>query len=86
MPFIQSYKGLITIHIVTIRRLGATYGPNIRRWMDTKRKANLGQCFIAIDPECFAPGFETSMSDLMSYLRHMEPVSQKIFSISSEIF
>lgn len=54
---------------------GATYGPNIRRWMDTKRQANLGQCFIAIDPECFAPGFETRLADLMSYLRNMEPVS-----------
>lgn len=53
---------------------GATYGPNIRRWMDTKRKANLGQCFIAVDPECFAPGFQTRMSDLMAHLRNMEPV------------
>lgn len=53
---------------------GATYGPNIRRWMDTTRQADLGQCFIAVDPDCFAPGFQTRMSDLMSHLRHMEPV------------
>jgi LDH2 family malate/lactate/ureidoglycolate dehydrogenase len=54
--------------------------------MDTKRKANLGQCFIAVDPECFASGFETRLSDLMSHLRHMEPVSEEILSISSGIF
>nr|CAH0101114.1 unnamed protein product [Daphnia galeata] len=72
----SGYKGYGLAALVEIFcgiSAGATYGPNIRRWMDTKRKANLGQCFIAIDPECFAPGFETRMSDLMSYLRHMEP-------------
>lgn len=74
-----------------IQSVGATYGPNIRRWMDTKRKADLGQCFIAVDPECFAPGFQIRMSDLMSYLRHMEPVGYSIANcliavVSFEIF
>nr|CAD7395862.1 unnamed protein product [Timema cristinae] len=36
-------------------------------------KVNLGQCFIAVDPECFAPGFQGRMSDLLGYLRGMEP-------------
>lgn len=60
--------------VLTLNYLGATYGPNIRRWMNTTRKANLGQCFIAVDPDCFAPGFQERMSDLMSYLRKMDPV------------
>nr|CAD7442096.1 unnamed protein product [Timema bartmani] len=54
---------------------GSLYGPNVRRWMQTTSgdSVNLGQCFIAIDPECFAPGFQGRMSDLLGYLRGMEP-------------
>ncbi|XP_069681972.1 uncharacterized oxidoreductase YjmC-like [Periplaneta americana] len=56
---------------------GATFGPNIRRWMEnTDRPADLGQCFVAIDPQCFAPGFEDRMSELMDYLRGMQPSEQ----------
>ncbi|KAG7153334.1 L-sulfolactate dehydrogenase-like, partial [Homarus americanus] len=49
------------------------YGPNVRRWMQTDREADLGQCFVAIDPSFFAPGFEDRMSDLMGHCRDMEP-------------
>lgn len=56
---------------------GATYGPNVRRWGDTSRAADLGQCFIAVDPKKFAPGFEERLSDLMDHIRHMEPVSHR---------
>lgn len=47
----------------------ADYGPNIRRWRNTDRIANLGQCFMAIDPESFAPGFCDRMGDLMQTCR-----------------
>lgn len=53
---------------------GSQYGPNIRGWgTHTHDVANLGQCFIAVDPECFAPGFDGRMSDLMDTIRNMEP-------------
>ncbi|XP_042209707.1 uncharacterized oxidoreductase YjmC-like isoform X2 [Homarus americanus] len=52
---------------------GGQYGPNVRRWMQTDREADLGQCFVAIDPSFFAPGFEDRMSDLMGHCRDMEP-------------
>lgn len=52
---------------------GGHYGPNVRRWMQTDRPADLGQCFVAIDPSFFAPGFEDRMSDLMDHCRNMEP-------------
>lgn len=55
---------------------GAQYGPKVRRWLNTDRVADLGQCFVAIDPECFAPGFEDRMSDLMNHLRGMEPAEE----------
>ena len=36
---------------------GSHYSTNVRRWGATDRVADLGQCFVAIDPKCFAPGF-----------------------------
>nr|CAD7572851.1 unnamed protein product [Timema californicum] len=55
---------------------GSLYGPRITKWMDKEFKgaANLGQCFIAVNPECFAPGFVERMSDLMCLLRNLEPI------------
>ncbi|KAK3583239.1 hypothetical protein CHS0354_015420 [Potamilus streckersoni] len=52
---------------------GAAYGPNIRRWKNTDRVANLGQCFIAINPDAFAPGFEVRMKDLIDTCRELKP-------------
>ncbi|PNF39234.1 malate dehydrogenase [Cryptotermes secundus] len=53
---------------------GSAFGPNIRRWMEnTDRPADLGQCFVAINPQFFAPGFEDRMSSLMDHLRSMHP-------------
>ncbi|XP_059477786.1 uncharacterized oxidoreductase YjmC [Neocloeon triangulifer] len=52
---------------------GATYGPHIRRWMTTDRSADLGQCFIAVNPDAFAPGFTERLQDLMDYMRNLEP-------------
>ncbi|KAK7109474.1 uncharacterized oxidoreductase YjmC-like [Littorina saxatilis] len=52
---------------------GAAFGPNVRRWKTNDRPANLGQCFIAIDPSAFAPGFTDRMSDLMDHCRNLEP-------------
>jgi hypothetical protein len=34
-----------------------------------------GQCFVAVDPEAFAPGFADRLSDLMQHCRNLEPVS-----------
>ena len=35
-----------------------------------------GQCFVAVDPSCFAPGFEGRMQDLMGHVRSMEPAKE----------
>ena len=43
--------------------------------MTTDREANLGQCFVAIDPSFFASGFTDRMGDLMDHCRNLEPVS-----------
>lgn len=53
---------------------GSSFGPNVRHWFEKVCvEPNLGQCFIAIDPQCFAPGFEDRMSSIMDHLRGMEP-------------
>ena len=37
---------------------GSNYGPHVRHWSNyIDQVANLGQFFVAIDPNCFAPGF-----------------------------
>uniref|UniRef100_A0A8C4Q6Z6 Malate dehydrogenase n=1 Tax=Eptatretus burgeri TaxID=7764 RepID=A0A8C4Q6Z6_EPTBU len=54
---------------------GAAYSKNVRTWRVTDRVANLGQCFVAINPNCFAPGFETRVSDLLQIHRNLEPIS-----------
>ncbi|XP_029656027.1 uncharacterized oxidoreductase YjmC [Octopus sinensis] len=52
---------------------GANSGANIRSWKNTTSPANLGQCFVALDPSVFAPGFKGRMSDLLGHLRNMDP-------------
>ncbi|XP_022611788.1 uncharacterized protein LOC111229649 [Seriola dumerili] len=51
---------------------GAKYSKHVRTWKVTDRVANLGQCFVAINPENFAPGFSDRMSDLLSIQRGMD--------------
>ncbi|XP_058838917.1 uncharacterized oxidoreductase YjmC isoform X2 [Topomyia yanbarensis] len=52
---------------------GSNYATKVRKWTHAgaDSEADLGQCFVAINPACFAPGFETRMSDLNSILRNM---------------
>ncbi|XP_070827848.1 uncharacterized oxidoreductase YjmC-like [Chaetodon trifascialis] len=52
---------------------GSHYSKYIRTWKVTDRAANLGQCFVAINPENFAPGFCERMSDLLSIQRGLDP-------------
>lgn len=73
----SSYKGFglaMMVEILCGILSGSSYGPKIPIWGRSGTPANLGHCFIAIDPNCFASGFEGRLSDLMSTIRHMEPV------------
>ncbi|XP_063220874.1 uncharacterized oxidoreductase YjmC-like isoform X2 [Bacillus rossius redtenbacheri] len=53
---------------------GALYGQHVRTWKTTGSAtvADLGHCFVAVDPGCFAPGFQDRMSDMLQHLRGME--------------
>ncbi|ESO82499.1 hypothetical protein LOTGIDRAFT_223255 [Lottia gigantea] len=52
---------------------GAHYGSNVRSWSSHTELADLGQCFVAIDPSAFAPGFTDRMSDLIDTCRGLDP-------------
>jgi len=71
----SGYKGTGLAQMVEIFcgvLAGADFGPNIRRWKTTEREANLGQCFVAIDPSAFAPGFTDRLSSLNDHIRNMD--------------
>lgn len=55
---------------------GSLFGTKIRKWTHAgaDSEADLGQFFIAIDPNCFAPGFTGRMSELNNILRNLTPV------------
>jgi LDH2 family malate/lactate/ureidoglycolate dehydrogenase len=55
---------------------GATYGKNVRTWRETSKIADLGQCFIAIDPECFAPDFSLRLQAYLDETRGLKPVDE----------
>lgn len=64
---------------------GSNYSTKVRKWTHAgaDTEADLGQCFVAINPACFAPGFEGRMSDLNSILRNMSRV-RRVFFTSDE--
>ncbi|XP_048746557.2 uncharacterized protein LOC125659053 [Ostrea edulis] len=76
----SGYKGYglaMMVEILCGILSGAKFGPNIRTWKDFEKVANLGQCFIAIDPNAFAEGFTDRMSELMDFCRHLEPAESE---------
>ncbi|XP_072387257.1 uncharacterized oxidoreductase YjmC-like [Diabrotica undecimpunctata] len=73
-----SYKGTgfaLMVECLSGLLADAAYGPNVRQWgQKIEKPANLGHGFIAIDPEKFPAGFQKRLSDLLNYIRKMEPV------------
>ncbi|XP_030758458.1 uncharacterized protein LOC115884109 isoform X2 [Sitophilus oryzae] len=51
---------------------GSNYGTNVPMFGGVET-SNLGQTFIAINPEVFAPGFQDRLSDLLGLVRNTEP-------------
>ncbi|XP_042209650.1 delta(1)-pyrroline-2-carboxylate reductase-like [Homarus americanus] len=57
---------------------GSLYGPHIRNYArhETTGPTDLGQCFVALDPGFFEPGFTSRLTDLMNHYRSLEPVNE----------
>lgn len=65
------------VDILTGVMSGAHFATQIRKWTLTGSKdgaPNLGQVFIAVDPNCFAPDFEDRMTEMNGILRNLPPV------------
>ncbi|KAJ0173992.1 hypothetical protein K1T71_010138 [Dendrolimus kikuchii] len=58
---------------------GARYGHHIGSWTHAKVGVphNLSHCFVAIDPENFAPGFGDRLAECMQHWRKLEPTDPK---------
>lgn len=76
----SGYKGYglaLMVEVLCGILSGSQYGPNIREWKKSERIANLGHCFIAINPEVFAPGSKDRLASLLQQLRDLPKVSDK---------
>ncbi|XP_059079799.1 uncharacterized oxidoreductase YjmC-like [Tigriopus californicus] len=76
----SGYKGYalgMVVEILCGMLSGSQYGPKIRKWTDHNVPANLGQCFIAVNLDEFAPGVTERVQNLMDHLRQMTPVDPK---------
>lgn len=56
---------------------GSKFGPNIRSWKEGDKIADLGHCFLAIDPEAFGSGSKERLSTLLSQLRELPSAGNK---------
>ncbi|XP_076680077.1 putative oxidoreductase YjmC [Andrena cerasifolii] len=76
----SGYKGYglaLMVEVLCGVLSGAEFGPNIRQWKDKTKIANLGQCFMAINPEAFGSGSKDRLSTLLKQLRSMPPAGEK---------
>ncbi|KAL9923577.1 uncharacterized oxidoreductase YjmC isoform X4 [Glossina fuscipes] len=79
----SGYKGYglaSVVDILTGVMAGANYSTKIRKWnaLGCNEQADLGQMFVAINPNCFDPDFETNMCDLNSRLRNSKPIDPEM--------
>ncbi|GMT01242.1 hypothetical protein PENTCL1PPCAC_23416, partial [Pristionchus entomophagus] len=73
------YKGTglcMMVEILCGIMAGSAFGKNVRQWKTTDTPADLGQCFVAIDPDCFAPNFEGRLQDFLDETRNLTPVDE----------
>ncbi|KAL0820211.1 hypothetical protein ABMA28_006133 [Loxostege sticticalis] len=58
----------------------ANYGHHVRSWSHSGEggPANLGHCFVAVDPECFAPGFGDRLAEAIQHWRQLEPTDPNL--------
>ncbi|XP_072942972.1 uncharacterized protein [Epargyreus clarus] len=58
---------------------GSQISHKVPGWSFTQTEApDLGQCFVVIDPGCFAPGFGDRLADCLNHWRNMEPVDPSL--------
>jgi len=56
---------------------GTPSGKDCRQWRESEKAANLAQCFIAVDPECFANDFPQRLQSFLDQNRNLKPVDEE---------
>lgn len=56
---------------------GTPAGKDCRQWRESDKAANLAQCFVAVDPECFAPEFPQRLQSFLDQNRELKPVDEE---------
>jgi len=79
----SGYKGYGLAGMVEIMcgiSSGSNFSTQIRKWAHAGNtsEANLGQVFIAIDPNCFAPGFTDRMTEMNDICRSMSRIDPDV--------
>ncbi|XP_041984863.1 (2R)-3-sulfolactate dehydrogenase (NADP(+))-like [Aricia agestis] len=75
----SGYKGFglsTMVEVLCSGLSGSNATHNVPPWTHNQTESpNMGQCFIAVDPERFAPGFTTRVADCLHHYRNLEPVN-----------
>lgn len=83
----SGYKGYglgLMVEILCGILTGSQFGPNIRAWKTGDKVADLGQCFMAINPEAFASGSKERLSSLLQQLRSLPTADEEPVLIAGE--
>lgn len=63
---------------------GSKFGGNIRAWRKSEKAADLGHCFIAINPEVFCPGSNERLTQLVHQLRNLPRAGEKPIMVAGD--
>lgn len=75
---LAGYKGYglaVMVEILSAILSGSPFGPNINDPNDKENTEDVSQCFLAIDPCCFAPEFQARLHEMIAALRNLPIVS-----------
>nr|XP_031832816.1 uncharacterized protein LOC116427058 isoform X1 [Nomia melanderi] len=83
----SGYKGYglgLMVEILCGILSGSHFGPNIRQWKGKERIADLGHCFMAINPEAFGPGSKDRLATLLKQLRELPRAGDKPILVAGD--
>merc|ERR1711936_767692 len=73
----SGYKGYglgLMVEIFCGIMSGSAWGPHVRKWKIQDQVADLGQCFVAIDPSAFTDTFPGRLQFLLDTCRGLTPL------------
>ncbi|XP_015607252.1 uncharacterized protein LOC107273504 [Cephus cinctus] len=83
----SGYKGYglsLMVEVLCGILSGSEFGPNVRTWKSGDRVANLGHCFMAINPEAFTSGSKERLSRLLGQLRNLPRAGEKEILVAGD--